>query len=39
MFEIDWKTPCHDLLVEIFNTWQKKEETIYVRIGEKGCHS
>jgi hypothetical protein len=38
MFEIDWKTPHRDLLVEFFNTWQEKEETIYVQIGGKGCH-
>jgi hypothetical protein len=35
LFEIYWKTPCHDLLLEFFNTWQEKKETIYARIGEK----
>jgi len=25
LFEINRKTPCHDWLVEFFNTWQGKK--------------
>lgn len=35
LFETDWITSCHDMLVEFLNTCQIKEDTIYTRIGEK----
>lgn len=35
LFEIDWKTSCHNMLVEFLNTCQIKEDIIYTRIGEK----
>jgi hypothetical protein len=34
LFELQWKVPHHDWLVEFFNTYQIKEETIYARLVE-----
>ncbi len=35
LFEIDWKTSCHDMLVEFLDTCQIKDNTIYTHIGKK----
>jgi hypothetical protein len=36
LFEINWKTPHHDLLVEFLNNWKEhKREHIFAHIGEK----
>ncbi len=35
LFQLQWITPRHDLLVEFFNTYQIKEDTIYARLIEK----
>jgi hypothetical protein len=36
LFKIEWRTPCHNLLAEFFNTWRvENKDTIYVWIGEK----
>jgi hypothetical protein len=36
LFEIEWRTPHHDLLVEFCNSWKvENENRIYARIKEK----
>ncbi len=35
VFEIDWRRSHRDLLVEFLNTWQEKEDIIYIRTWEK----
>ncbi len=36
LFEVQWRRPQHDLLVEFLNSWKvEKKETIYVQIVEK----
>lgn len=35
LFEIDWKAPCHDMLVEFLNTCHIKKDTIYIHTRKK----
>jgi hypothetical protein len=35
LFELSWRAPHHDWLVEFLNTYQIKGKTIYERLNEK----